>query len=567
VSLHRFARGFLGKHGRLPLTRWSGNSHISIGTGKSTNSNIKADTMVSAYEREMPGTRAEDDVESAVSNMFGRGSLYTLAFASQALVNVLMTPVITRSLGPSQFGNLAAVLAVGQVIQTVASLGLNVGIQRHFADDDSGQESRGIIVMAVFVGIAISLLLFATLPLWARSLGYASDHDALTIGVWWSGLSAISVTMSALLRSQDRLKAFLLVVAMQAVGGQLIGLALILGVKRTATYYLTGLLVGQGLGALVCSVLVRPRFDRATTLRVTGRVLKFSLPLVPHLLAGLVLNVGDRIVVRRDLGLAAVGRYQLAYNAAGTFILLLLVLNQAWEPRIYAVKTERVRMAVLANSRDQLYYLEVPVIIGMTLAAPIVLRILGPPSFEPRTLLMVFSLVVLSALPYAAYLANLRTIMAYRNTAYLAWITPTCAGINIVLNLILVPHFGIDGSAFATLLSFGLLAVATGVVGRRSAILARTSWHIWIALGLASGTSLLLVSAPATSTLALSLRFSGAVVCGIWGALGIRRVVKGTSRTKKLELSEKGGYKVVELALFGPRPTSLSEQQPVSRNG
>ena len=448
------------------------------------------------------------------------------------------------------------------MIQVIAGLGLLAGVQRHFADEEGDHETRGVIAIGILVALAISLTVFVTLPLWAPPLGYAHTETAIGFAVWFSGLCAITMMLASLMRAQDRLQAFLSIMFLQSLGGQLLGLALVLTVKHTAALYLLGLLIGQSIGLVVSIFLVRPRFDGSKTLRATRKVMAFSLPLVPHLLAALVLNVGDRIVVRRDLGLAAVGRYQLAYNAAGTAILLLSVLNQAWEPRIYAVKTERLRVAVLASARDQLYYLEVPMLIGFSLAAPIVLRILGPPSFQPSSLLMVFTLVSLSAIPFSSYLANQRTILVYRNTAHLAWITPTCAGINILLNILLVPHFGINGSAFATLVSFVLLAEATGVVARKKATIAPTSWHIWLALAIASAVSLALVVAPAASILSLSIRLMGALICGIWGLLAVRHIIVRPNVKVHLHARKGKSSRLVELVLYGPPDsTRLAEAE------
>ena len=72
-------------------------------------------------------------------------------------------------------------------------------------------------------------------------------------------------------------------------------------------------------------------------------------------------------------------------------------------------------------------------ILGVALGAPIALRILAPPSFHPAGLVDVVALVAISAIPYAAYLANLRTLMAYRGVTSLVWAGPVCACANIGL--------------------------------------------------------------------------------------------------------------------------------------
>jgi O-antigen/teichoic acid export membrane protein len=458
----------------------------------------------------------DETAESAVASLFGRGSLYMVAFAAQSVVAIAVTPIITRLLGPTEYGNLAAVLAVAQVIQIVAGLGLSAGVQRHYADEEGDAESRGIVVAGLVAGIAITVVLFATLPLWASSLGFSSSGAALRYGVLWAGLYAVSVTVIALIRSQDRLIPFLWVTISQSVGGQALGLVLMLEGHRDAAYYLAGLLIGQGIGLIAGLCWIRPGWDGVRRWRASRHVAAFSLPLVPFMLAGIILNSGDRIVIRRELGLDAVGRYQLAYSAAGALLLVLNLLNQAWEPRIYAVKEDRTRRKVLARSRDTLYYLEIPILLSMSLLSPFLLHLLAPKSFDVASLLTVFSLVAISAVPYTAYLAHMRLLMVERSTLHLAWITPVCAAANIALNVVLIPHFGIAGSAAATLICYGCLAVLVGLIARRKGALTAARPTLWIALICTCAISIGLAQWKSTSDIDLWLRAAGGAVCCVW---------------------------------------------------
>jgi O-antigen/teichoic acid export membrane protein len=458
----------------------------------------------------------DETAESAVAGLFGRGSLYVLAFAAQSVVIFAITPIITRLMGPTEYGNLAAVLAVAQVLQIVAGLGLSTGVQRHYADEEGDVESRGIVVAGLIAGIAITALLFVTIPLWASSLGFSSSDAALRYGVLWAGLCAVSVTVAAFIRSQDRLFPFLIVTISQSVGGQLLGLVMMLEGHRDAAYYLAGMLIGQGIGLIAGLCWIRPGWDGARRWRASQHVAAFSLPLVPSMLAGIILISGDRIVIRRELGLDAVGRYQLAYNAAGALIILLNVLNQAWEPRIYAVKEDRTRRRVLARSRDTLYYLEIPILLSMSLWSPFVLRLLAPKSFHTASLLTVFSLVAISAVPYTTYIAHTRLLLVERSTMHLAWITPVCAAANIGLNLALIPHFGIAGSAAATLISYGCLAVIVGLMARQKGALTSARPTLWIALITTCAISIGLAQWQSTSDIDLWVRAVGGAVCCVW---------------------------------------------------
>jgi O-antigen/teichoic acid export membrane protein len=483
--------------------------------------------------------------------MFGRGLLYTAIYAAQSMMSIAITPIVTRTLGPSGFGRLAAILTLCQVIQLIAGLGLIAGVQRHFADEPGDRETRGLIAFGAFAALVIAGVLQLTLNRWAPVLGFALPDEALVIGIWWAGVSAMGLTVASLLRAQDRLMAFLWVMAAQVLAGQIIGIALIIAVRRSPDMYMAGLLIGQLMGIAFGLVLVRPRIGGIWNVPTTVRTLAFSLPLVPHMLAFLVLNLGDRLIVLRDLGPSAVGRYQLAYNAAAVVLLLLSMLNQAWEPRIYATKDGGLRRSVLAQSRDQLFYLEIPILLGVVLGAPIGLRLLAPPSFQLDGLVVVVALVAISAIPYAAYLANLRTLMAYRRTGSLMWASPVCAGANVLLNIWLVPILGIDGSALATLVCYGMLAATTRLVANRCVRLPRTPAHVWVALALAVAGSCALIPVPANSAAELGVRLFGGLACGIWATLFIVRLVRAPNRS--LRPAQRNRWRrVLDPVLFGP---------------
>jgi len=233
-----------------------------------------------------------------------------------------------------------------------------------------------------------------------------------------------------------------------------------------------------------------------------------------------VLNLGDRVIVQRDLGSTPVARYQVAYNAAAFPIVLLTILNTAWQPRIFAVSPEQ-RRAVLSRARDQLLRLMTPTLLGTALVAPLALRILAPASFNRDGLLVVYALVACSTLPYLVYLSNLRTLLAFRRTSNMMWATPLCAVLNIVLNIWLVPVYGINGSALATLLSFTVLAAVTAVVGAKVCRLDRTPWTEWVGPLVAAGLTFGCIKLPSTSVV-LVLRMAGVVGCGVWILLLLR---------------------------------------------
>jgi O-antigen/teichoic acid export membrane protein len=202
---------------------------------------------------------------------------------------------------------------------------------------------------------------------------------------------------------------------------------------------------------------------------------------------------------------------------------LLTFLNLAWLPRIFAITDRPTRAAVLAESRDGLYRLLVPVIIGIALGGPLVLHIWAPKSFHTEGLIPVVVLVVCSTIPVCTSFVYSRLILAEGRSTLVAMVTVAAALLNIGLNLALVPSLGINGSALATLITYAVLATGMALVSRPLMALPRAARGLWVLLAAAMGFTLATRYLPIHG-LGLALRSLGTVLCGAWAIVVLRRL-------------------------------------------
>jgi O-antigen/teichoic acid export membrane protein len=464
---------------------------------------------------------------TALSDMFGRGLIYAAVFALQSAVMIVVTPLTVRSLSKSQFGQLVTVLTVVQFLIVILGFGLGTAIQRfHAQDDDSQRKTRGLLGIAIGLSLLSTAIVDLLGPLWANWLRVGPYNSELRFGVWAAGLAAIAMLIAQLFRSQDRLIPFCLVMFPLAIGSQVLGLIFVLTIERTATSYLAGMCAGSLLAVVLSLFLSRPLLLRYRDRAIVTSALMLSIPLVVNGVAYQTLNMGDRLVVQEKLGNFAVGRYQLAYNAAALVMLSLVLLSQAWLPRLFVIKDVDLQKRVLADSRDAIYKVLFPLVAGVSLAAPVALRILAPPSYHTNKLLLVVSLVAISAIPFSVYLADTRVLIVCGKTHSLVWATPIAAVANVLLNIMLVPLWGINASAFATVLAYGLLTAISGFSSRRVMRIPGSPPRVWIGLLAAVAISLLSTIIPTTPVF-LAIRLAFAVACGAWAIAIVATLVTG----------------------------------------
>lgn len=432
--------------------------------------------------------------ESAASaqpqaGLFGRGLLYVVVFSLQTIAATVVSPVLTHMIGPDEFGKLASAIALYQLLSALVVIGLDQAIVIIRADDTDNRNARGLLAVSFALTAAVTLVLALTGPYWSRALGFGSFTPLLVATLLWTVTGACVQVMLALLLAEDRLRPFAIVSALAAVGGQVFGLILLAGGSNTASTYAWGAVISQSAAMLIGFVATRPRLRGLVELRAARAAYRLGVPLAVGSIASFVLNAGDRIVIQRFLGATEVGRYQVAYTVGYVVVLLLIFTSQAWTPRFAAIRDRTERLALTEHSRTELYRLLMPMILGITLAAPLALRIVAPPSFRPETLTLVVFLVALSAVPVASSGASTRELFILRRGHSIAMAAVSAAVLNVALNLLLVPYVGIAGSAAATVLAFVLQAALQVRALPTSPRWPRTPLRIWLGILCACGVS------------------------------------------------------------------------------
>jgi O-antigen/teichoic acid export membrane protein len=456
-------------------------------------------------------TSEDDAASAAVRGLFGRDSAYLVLWAAQLGAAALFTPVTTRLLGPSRFGLVASSIAVMQVLVALAGFGLQSAVQRRYARSGE-RDARRLITLAIAASAVVFLLADATGPGWAPALGLGHYPAAVRFAVTWASLTAISNAALGLLRSRDQLVPFATVSLSQSIVAEALSLLLVVAVRRSASEYVLGQLIAQAVAVAVAIALTRPLPLGRRHLWMVRDALRYSLPLVPGLLAAFVLEASDRLVLQHYLGSTAVARYAVAYNIGAIPILLLGVLDTVWMPRVFALSEGRVRDSVLARSRDALYALLIPVIAGLGIGGPVLLHLWAPASYRPDGLMFVLVLVAASSIPVAGAISHTRLLLAEGRTGAIAAATLIAAGTNLVLNIALVPRLGIEGSALATLLGYGALRVTLAVAARHVRRLQPTGPALRVEVLAAVLLAFAAAAAPVTLAL-LGARLVAGLVC------------------------------------------------------
>jgi O-antigen/teichoic acid export membrane protein len=458
-----------------------------------------------------------------MASLFGRGLLYVSVSSLPLVTATLVSPVLAHVLGPAEFGLLASSIALHQVVMALALFGLDQALVLVRAESGSDRDARVLVSAGFVVAVALTVIAGSTVMLWSDFLGFGGERSLVLATLSWTVPTTLATLGLALLMAQDRFRGFTVVSVLLNIGSQVVGLAvLLLTSDRTAAVYAWGGTGGRLLSMAACVLLVKPLLYVVGVRGMLLGAFRLGLPIMLGGLSTFVLNSADRLVVQSLLGPAEAGRYQVAYTIGFEAVTVFAYTGQVWAARFAEIRDDAERWRLLGRSRDHLYELMVPTILGVNLAAPFLLRIFAPASFQPSGLLPVVLLVSLSGVPMIALLSSTRALIVQRRTTPIAVAAGTAAVVNVALNFGLVPLIGLSGAAVATSIAFGVQAVIQRIAFRPFGAWPRTSGRLVLMLSLAVAVAAAFVFVEQSPAWIVG-RMGLALLCGAWLIIVFRR--------------------------------------------
>jgi O-antigen/teichoic acid export membrane protein len=255
--------------------------------------------------------------------------------------------------------------------------------------------------------------------------------------------------------------------------GLIVGALLLVSRKLTAFYSASVLSEALAVGVLGWVLFAsgeRPRPQVEQFSRPLYReLLAFGIPMmIGYELSGIVLAVGDRYVIEGLIGEEPLGLYSAAYNLCQYVQAVMIVsVGQAIMPiymKMWDEKGVAETSAFIARSLRTYALFAAPVIAGLAAVGPDLLPSLASEKYATASSVLPW---VIAGMVVDGTNSMLGAgLFIHKKTRWIMAIVFSCAALNLVLNLVLVPRIGILGSAIATLVSYAAASLAMAIAGR-----------------------------------------------------------------------------------------------------
>ncbi|EHY76311.1 polysaccharide biosynthesis protein [Stutzerimonas stutzeri ATCC 14405 = CCUG 16156] len=370
----------------------------------------------------------------------------------RVLAGIFVGIYIARYLGPEQFGTLSYVLAISAFILAITRMGMDSILVRELVNTEVNREELVGTAFWVMMTSALVCYLVAATAIW--SFDEVSDIKMYACIVSGSAFFTSFLAIDYFFQSQLKAKYSAICKTVTLFLMSLVKLSLIFSGAELLWFVVISLLDHVLLAVLLLIALSKTqnlRFLQCFNKSTAKLMLKSAWPMVISAVAVLVYMRIDQVMIRSMLGLRDVGLYSAAIRVYEAWIVFPYVIAISLLPAI----------AKLKKGHEELYHEKLTQIFSFIMWVSIFAAIIVSIFSEP-IMVVAFgneyrgSTSVVNILMWTAVFTSIGSVSArYFNVEHMekkiALRTMVAALINVVLNWLLIPKFGIKGAAYSTL--------------------------------------------------------------------------------------------------------------------
>ncbi|MFX0132862.1 MAG: lipopolysaccharide biosynthesis protein [Candidatus Hodarchaeota archaeon] len=399
-------------------------------------------------------------------------AIYGLGNIATKLIGVVLLPLYTKHITVSEYGILSILEISITIISAVLIFGQAQSYLRFYNLQKFKHKQKStlfsITIFLLFIG-----LIFIIIGQFCASYLASFFFDPPKFTIYFRlccfiiFLAILNNLFLFVLRAQEKSTFYVVITVLK--------LAIMLSLNIYFVAFLkvgiNGILYSYLIGEAIAFIILLPIMILAMVPKFETNVLisslQFGLPLVFTSLAGMVLNLGDRYVLKLLVNYEAVGLYNLGYKVAGILNMFLIQsFSTSFLPLAYKIHGQKDDRRFYSKILTYFVFILSWTGLGLALFGKEAVKFFARNS-DYWSAYIVIPIIILSYIFSGAKSVVWIGILLKNKTKILAYTTIFSAFLNIGLNFILIPKYGMLGAAIATLISFVVLYFMTYISAQR----------------------------------------------------------------------------------------------------
>ena len=386
-------------------------------------------------------------------------SIYTIGRIIPQAAGFILLPLYTRYLTPADYGLVSAMQVLSSILIILFSLTLQGSIYRLYFDYKKENDRRDFLgtvsISLVIISVSVLILLFLFKGYVGKIYNEISFYPFYVYAIFTAFFSIYRMVPLIYFQINEKPKKFILTSILHFLLSSAFILWFIIEKEEGA--------IGMLKGQLFSGILVLPIFlyinykiiNFKFKVEILKDCLSYSLPTIPHVIAGWILDLSDRIFIERYYALADVGMYSIACKIGNLLLVISGAFRKAYMPYFYRLALDDNQSEV----KKTLYFLNNNYLLFMMLGAFLlaffskeaILVLLDPQYHEAYKFVPI--IVFSSFIVVSTGIINI-SITFQKKTLEIMYMALSCSLINLLINFLLIPTFGIIGAVYSTIISY-----------------------------------------------------------------------------------------------------------------
>lgn len=381
---------------------------------------------------------------------------YALGDILTKAISIISIAIFTRILSVEDYGIYSVYNTSIAFLVITLTLGFHTVVSRYYfeyQEDFASFVTISLVSSIVLVSCCLPMVYFFKDSLFS----FLNLPRSLIVFVYPALIIAIITSIFSQVYSSERKSASLTIVELvKTYLTFFIALFFLWYVEKSYVSLIEGALLVGGVISIFMLYKLRYLFVKNFKMQHFIYIVLFSIPLIPYHLSSLLLQQVDKIMINAQLGNYESGLYSFAVNIGMLYLMFTALVLRAFAPDYFNLMNERQY-----NQLDKkiLQILQIYIIVALSLIyfGKEVAFILADEKFAKAT--NIIPIIISGYVFFSIFEIYGRNSIYANKTIYSSMNVLIPGVINIGLNNVLIEKIGYMGAAYATLISYMLMAM------------------------------------------------------------------------------------------------------------
>ncbi len=414
----------------------------------------------------------------SVKTFFKHLSHFMTGKALSLVLGLITFPILTRGLSKEDYGILGLVTTTMLLMVAISKAGISNGMIRYYKQYSHFEQKKIQFVSTVFIrGVmlsgVVSIFYFLACPQIIKFVDIDESYLAsFLIMVVYLFFRPINIIIFNLMRVKEKTILINGFVLLERILTICIGLFLLFIVFHKIIGYFIGQIIATSIVSLILFSWFFSNYKihrKEISWSLTKELMKFGTPLLLTELSYLLLSYADRYLILAIHGEQTLGLYSVGYNLA-MYVSDLLTFSMSFAViplyvSVYETQGKQKTEEFLSKSLYYLLIAVIPICFGYYAVCEDMFVFLASKKYAQAA---EFSPIIITGTIFLG-LNNIFNAGLYlkKKSATILIIMLMAVTVNIILNIILIPEYSVNGAAIATLAACLMSSLLTNILSRK----------------------------------------------------------------------------------------------------